>query len=533
MAGFTSLPITGIQAGNKVYLRPEINEWAANNPIQLSLYIRALENFQGRSFEDVKSYFQIAGIHGLPAIPWDNDPVPIEAAESYLVDKNGNPTAGPDITKEFYCPHNTLLFPTWHRVYVLLFEQLLWEIMTEGILPQVPADQQGEWQDEANSWRLPFWDWAADPQVPDVVRTQTVSIVDFDQSLSSTSGTSRWGLSDPLTTQAIAGIQNNDFVDQALLHPDCRPFVPGAFANYAEFTTTSHGSRSDPSGWLSLEMIHNYIHDLVGGVGWNLNNPDLTPGTGKNMYTYGHMADLGTVAFEPIFWLHHCNADRQFAIYQANNGKDQWFTGYNSKKDPSATDNLYLFHTDTKFNNWNSDMVQNWTDLGYTYADLEPEKDSNDLKASPGLIQKRLTKKYGHLRRVIHKVSDQNIVGLDNDYVINITYNRFVLNGSSYIIHFFIGKEDDIPKDSADYKLSLDHVGSIHTFSANYWTRGNKNGVNCENCQKQQDNHQLSKGQIPVTLQLLQRPLSTDERWEDIQHLGTPHVVEYLAKHLH
>ncbi|KAL6912417.1 hypothetical protein FSST1_010177 [Fusarium sambucinum] len=582
MSSFTSLPITGIKVDGQVHPRPEINSWASSNPIQLSLYIRALQIFQAIPFQDVKSYFQVAGIHGLPAVPWDNDPVPMEASKSY----NSN-YATSDITPDFYCPHNSMLFPTWHRVYVLLFEQRLWEIMDSEIVPQVTGSQKAQWQEAANSWRLPYWDWAADPSVPAVVRGESVSIVEFDGKTTTTtpnplyqfstgaistfqktgstplfnnrsslgqwtifngppmaytSSTSRWGLSnsldnqDVLTTEQTAGIQNNDLVDKALQEPNwsvievgpdqniptgfngsildqvSRLFVPSNFDNYAQFATTAH-SGNEPNGWLSLEMIHNYIHVLVGGLGWNL-DPSQTPSTGPAQYSYGHMSDLGTAAYDPIFWLHHCNVDRQFAIYQTNNGKGQWFTGATSGTDPTAQDNLYPFHTDTKFTNWNSDGVQDWTTLGYTYPDLAPETDSTG-------------------RAPLELVQNTSLRSLENDYVINVIYNRFALNGISYSIHFFIGKESDIPKSPADYKLSLDYVGGIHTFSSNYWTRGNKNGVNCENCQKQQKIHQLSKGQLPVTLQLLQRALKTDERWSAISHLGKDHIVDYMKKHLH
>src|SRR6478735_5010198 len=217
-----------------------------------------------------------------------------------------------------------------------------------------------------------------------------------------TSGTSRWGLSnslnnqDVLTPQQTAGIQNNHLVDLALQDPNwavievgpnqdiptgfngsildqvSRLFVPSNFDNYAEFATTAHGG-NEPNGWLSLEMIHNYIHVMVGGLGWNL-DPSQQTGSGTE-YSYGHMSDLGTAAYDPIFWLHHCNVDRQFAIYQHNNGKGQWFTGATADTDPTAKDSLYPFHTDTKFNNWNSDGVQDWTTLGYTYPDLAPETD--------------------------------------------------------------------------------------------------------------------------------------------------------------
>ena len=47
----------------------------------------------------------------------------------------------------------------------------------------------------------------------------------------------------------------------------------------------------------SLEGIHDTIHVDVGGN--------------------GHMADPGVAAFDPIFWLHHCQVDRLLALWQA------------------------------------------------------------------------------------------------------------------------------------------------------------------------------------------------------------------------
>ena len=49
------------------------------------------------------------GIHGYPFIPWQYPP---EA------------TVNRDMG---YCTHGSVLFTTWHRPYVLLLEQLLWE----------------------------------------------------------------------------------------------------------------------------------------------------------------------------------------------------------------------------------------------------------------------------------------------------------------------------------------------------------------------------------------------------------------------
>jgi tyrosinase len=47
----------------------------------------------------------------------------------------------------------------------------------------------------------------------------------------------------------------------------------------------------------SLESIHDSIHGYVGGS--------------------GHFGTISVAAFDPIFWLHHCQIDRLFALWQA------------------------------------------------------------------------------------------------------------------------------------------------------------------------------------------------------------------------
>lgn len=98
-------------------IRLPIDEFVKSGP-QFDLFMLALSILQDRSQSDPLSYFQIAGtcsffpkdyesdatlgIHGYPSIPWDN------------VDGEG--------TYPGYCPHESVLFPTWHRVYMALFE---------------------------------------------------------------------------------------------------------------------------------------------------------------------------------------------------------------------------------------------------------------------------------------------------------------------------------------------------------------------------------------------------------------------------
>lgn len=45
----------------------------------------------------------------------------------------------------------------------------------------------------------------------------------------------------------------------------------------------------------NMESIHDLVHVYVGG----------------------DMADISRAAFDPVFWLHHCNVDRLMAMYQS------------------------------------------------------------------------------------------------------------------------------------------------------------------------------------------------------------------------
>ncbi|KAK1689535.1 common central domain of tyrosinase-domain-containing protein [Colletotrichum godetiae] len=593
-APFQTYAITGIptEGTGPPPSRSEINAWAKHNPIQLSLFIQALRAFQSMDFRDQLSYYRIAGIHGLPATSWDNDPIPIEVTNSY------GPNY-PDHTPDFYCPHNTLIFPTWHRAYLLLFEQRLWEIMTKEIVPAAPPSAQQQWMTEANAWRMPYWDWAGIPSVPDVASTPTITIqmpdgtsqedwnplyqfstanmtqfksasmkplfsdqkafgefaIVDEPPTNQTYATSRWGLDNPITTQQVSGIVNNQAVNIALQKPlwanvtnagglygtfaeqVSRLFVPTNFDNFAEFATTAHGGQG-PAAYLSVEMLHNCIHDFTGGVGWTPNMPplgsenppppDVDSADPPPKYAYGHMTDLGLAAFDPIFWLHHCNVDRQLAIFQSLNSVP-WWSGQNVTSDPASDAPLYPFHSDTNFGHWTSDALQAWTKLGYTYDDLSPKAGSNAPTATPEEVIGRLTAKYGVLRSLLKEVSHKNIAGLDNDFIINVLYNRYALGGRSFIIYFFLGTDNRKASGRPEDNLwSEDYIGSIHSFSRNW----KKSGVACANCTKQQSVQQLSKGQVPLTLQLLKRAIDED-KWTDIKHLGAEHVLEYVKKNLH
>ena len=111
------------------------------------------------------------GIHGRPFASWDNVP--------------GRYQAG-------YCTHSSILFPSWHRPYVALFEvcdtsldplrytanklqQILWT-NAQQIAQTYPDSQRSQYQAAATTFRIPYWDWALNATMPDPVNDPMVNI---------------------------------------------------------------------------------------------------------------------------------------------------------------------------------------------------------------------------------------------------------------------------------------------------------------------------------------------------------------------
>ena len=119
------------------------------NDQQWHLYLISLNRLQDMDQAQKLSYYQVAGIHGRPFIPWDGvNPAP------------GQENSG-------YATHSSTLFPVWHRAYLALFEQILY-----GIVQEVAVEfNSPQYTAAAETFRIPYWDWAAPikPDLPDTV----------------------------------------------------------------------------------------------------------------------------------------------------------------------------------------------------------------------------------------------------------------------------------------------------------------------------------------------------------------------------
>ncbi|KAI4228600.1 MAG: hypothetical protein L6R40_008111 [Gallowayella cf. fulva] len=111
-----------------------------------------------------------------------------------------------------------------------------------------------------------------------------------------------WSLPNTVRYPDSAGQSQPDLVDKQLqangasLHSLTYQLLTQQ-PNYGIFSNTRYNDGRDTGRYNSIENMHNAIHMLVGNG--------------------GHMSNIPYSSFDPIFWLHHANTDRLFALWQA------------------------------------------------------------------------------------------------------------------------------------------------------------------------------------------------------------------------
>ena len=80
-----------------------------------NIFMTALDGLMREDWRDPFSFFQIAGIHREPWTAWNR----IQPGND-----SENLQAG-------YCSHSSILFPTWHRAYLMMLEQSIYLRMVD------------------------------------------------------------------------------------------------------------------------------------------------------------------------------------------------------------------------------------------------------------------------------------------------------------------------------------------------------------------------------------------------------------------
>ncbi|KAG8360958.1 hypothetical protein FVEN_g1567 [Fusarium venenatum] len=358
----TGVPVTG---GSAVPARRNINDLINSGGPTLDLYMRAVRSMYDAKETDWKSYFQVAGIHGKPFIQWNGGG-----------GRNGNGWPG-------YCPHGESIFLTWHRPYVLLYEQILVE-HAKRLANLYPSKYRAQYVDAANKLRAPYWDWAVDG-IPTILTKTNVNV-----KVPNGSGLKTINMKNPLYTynfpkEALNG-KYGDWDDEdrnRIYHcpaPDSfptsangllrrRPYKQWVYDVMTRPTTFNQFASTGANG-ASLEQIHNAIH-------WDAS-------------CAGQFLATEFSGFDPLFWLHHTQVDRLWAYWQAMHPTQSSFSGsyaggsrYSTPQGTRITQNSPLqpfyrskgtFHT--------SETIKSIQSFGYTYAGLEYWRMSQSQLAS-------------------------------------------------------------------------------------------------------------------------------------------------------
>jgi len=383
---------TGISG--TVYPRLEVRQMLFNRPNQWTLFILAMQAFQAQDQSSATGYYQIAGIHGVPRVNY-----------------NGVGQCSTCSDADGYCTHDSVLFPAWHRTYMALFEQQFMSVVNQ-IAASYPAAQKPAMQGAASFMRFPYWDWAAQPApgkptLPIVVSEKYITVNGpsgsetiinplFRHDFADPSGmyyspfvnwhvTLRYPNSDANTASSVEANATTAFDNIRASMQDQVYQLFSTCSDYLHFSNDDAGS-SSTSCSNSLEGIHNTIHTTAGGPG-------------SSTVSGGHMTYLATAAFDPIFWLHHCNVDRLFAMWQsqypnAYGGSqpaphDTWTIASGTTQDANSP--LTPFYKDTAGTTfWTTNTVQKWdTTFGYTYPEFA------DSDGSQGAIASYINKLYG------------------------------------------------------------------------------------------------------------------------------------------
>ncbi|KAF7557568.1 hypothetical protein G7Z17_g592 [Cylindrodendrum hubeiense] len=464
-----SYPITGIQDGlhpdknelRKVPVRMEIDEWyQSDDPVHLNqkaLFFPAFWRFSQMSPHEKLSWYQIAGIHGKPYVAWDEAP------------KDG-------ATKnEGYCTHASILFTTWHRAYMLLWEYCLNafyqfempDMMPMGHSSLGSADRRTDLRITASGVKLGG------------VKSDETAFIPYDMC----TGTTRHATDDTIISEWVDGNQNNsgivtllrdykfsngekggkkdaktnandDVERQGNLSASLRDafyrlltinkFEDFGSKRFPDIDVTKKEYVEADYAYDSAEHLHDIMHLFCGGFPTKVTN---------GVAMMGHMSHVPLAAFDPIFWLHHC--------------------------------------------------VREVTALGYTY---------------PGLEKWQHTKADGTYDRDEHLKS------------LHCALNKMELKGKMFTVHIFIGDVPGAPPFIGDNSS----LGQVFNFSAAADTGLNAPG--CGNCRKQEEDKTKVTGRVVLTNALItyykQHVNPREGTANYLESMEPEHVVPFLKRNL-
>lgn len=282
-------------------------------------YARAIADMQTRPLDDPTSWRYQGAIHGFGRAQLQpGDPVPSD-------------------NKHFWneCQHNSWFFLPWHRWYLYYFEQIVAATVVKLGGPE--------------DWALPYWNYSKADEDSRKIPAAFIAETTPD------------GTPNPLLVERDAGNDGSRVGTPDDTNVDCldeteytgAPFPLGAGFG-GDKTKFSHSG--DRNGALE-SAPHNLMHGAVGGA----------------------MGSFNTAGLDPLFWLHHANIDRLWAVWRAID------PAHLDPTDPDWLEMSFEFKdaNGRTVSRTNADVVDT-NALGYEYEDLsDPRASMLEAVAAP------------------------------------------------------------------------------------------------------------------------------------------------------
>ncbi|KAF1363250.1 Di-copper centre-containing protein, partial [Lizonia empirigonia] len=457
--------VVGVQ-GTGVHPRRELRELEKDTETW-NIFLQAFARFQAMDQGEKVSYYKVAGIHGAPFGQWDG-----------VTGQEGQEMMG-------YCPHVSNMFGPWHRPYLALFEQVLHDRAIE-IAKEYPVGQARDTaMATADKVRLPYWDWAMDPPnsdegcMPASLRRPTATVTfpngttgsianplyryDFhplnydDFAPLSEFQFKNWNhtIRFPVDGFALNATSRNDAANTRISkqQPNNRDMLYKLLTMYQPFNQVSNKANGGTIG--NFETLHDSLHNAFG---------------------LGHMGIIEVSAFDPVFWFHHANMDRIFALYQyrypdtwvedSAQAKGTFSVAKGAIEGPASP--LAPFHMNALGDMWTSTTSRNWTSFGYTYPELMTNPSNQTLTSTLNKLYKSSTQGLDSTNKTV-PVPD-NSAG--NNSTINNTTKAIDWLCEvkmptdiqiSYSVRAFLGEPDADPKN---WPTDPNYVGQLASMSS-------------------------------------------------------------------
>jgi tyrosinase len=392
-------------------------DYDAGNTKELTDLMRAWKGIKELPPTDPHSFFRLGGFHGEPF---------------------RGPGAYANAWWGGYCQHGTVLFPTWHRVYLYKLEQALQSIpgceavmlpfwdecsldsqnngipraltdekfeldgelidnpLRSFVLPLAIVDQVSQDQDDPNSpnyskpegyetVRYPLSGLVGTPADQQATQDHNAGFPNYAANVKTLDANiMAW-----LTLPVYSGGKTRGLVLDKF--QDCLE-APN-YTLFSNTTSQNAWNTANPSTPVTaLENPHNFIHLAVGG--FDVPTYNASPISGAN----GDMGENDTAALDPIFYFHHCFIDYAFWCWQRRHVATKGFTidaqdpgasyannqppaGANPGDELSMETPLLPFLKDNGAVFTSNDCVDIEHQLGYTYG----PGSLDDLVGSTGL----------------------------------------------------------------------------------------------------------------------------------------------------